>query len=115
MDYPPRIRALLEKAKAAQGDALRVRARGENFEGVLMPHTSFSGEDILTIKLGSGYNIGIAVEDVESVEVTAKHAAHTVDRKLPPPSHTKPTIAVLGTGARSPPTWTTAPAPCIPR
>ncbi len=98
MEYPPRIHALLEKAKAVQGDALRVKARGETFEGVLMPHTSFSGEDILTVKLGSGYNIGIAVEDVESVEVTAKHAAHGVDRNLPPSSKAKPTIAVLGTG-----------------
>jgi glutamyl-tRNA(Gln) amidotransferase subunit D len=98
MDYPPRIRALLEKAEATQGDSLRVKARGETYEGVLMPHTSFSGEDIVTIKLGTGYNIGIAVEDIEAIEVTAKHAAHTVDRKLPPPSKTKPTIAVLGTG-----------------
>ncbi len=98
MEYPPKIRALLEKAKAAQGDSLRVRARGESYEGVLMPHTSFSGEDILTIKLGSGYNIGIAAEDVESVEVTAKHAPHKLDRTLPSSSKAKPTIAVLGTG-----------------
>ncbi len=98
MDYPPRIRALLEKAKAGEGDAVRVKARGETYEGVLMPHTSFSGEDILTVKLGSGYNIGIAAEDVEAVEVTAKHTPHTVERKLPPASMSKPTIAVLGTG-----------------
>ncbi len=98
MDYPPRIRTLLDQAKAGQGDVLRVKARGETYEGVLMPHTSFSGEDILTIKLGSGYNIGIAAEDIESVAVTAKHAPHTVDRKLPPPSASKPTVAVLGTG-----------------
>ena len=98
MDYPPRINALLDPAKAAQGDSLRVKARGETYEGVLMPHTSFSGEDILTIKLGNGYNIGIAAEDVESIEVTAKQAAHKLERKLPPPSRTKPTIAILGTG-----------------
>ena len=98
MEYPPRIRALLDKAKASQGDTLRVKARGETYEGVLMPHTSFSGEDILTLKLGSGYNIGIAAEDVESVEIAAKHAAHKVDRRLPPPAKAKPTIAVLGTG-----------------
>lgn len=98
MDYPPRIRALLDKAQAVPGDSLRVRARGETYEGVLMPHTSFSGEDILTVKLGSGYNIGIAADDVESVEVATKHAAHTAARRLPPPSKDKPTIAVLGTG-----------------
>ena len=98
MDYPPKVRALLEKAKADRGDAVRVKARGETYEGVLMPHTSFSGEDILTIKLGSGYNIGIALEDVQAVEVTAKHTPHAVDRTLPPPSQAKPTIAVLGPG-----------------
>ena len=98
MDYPPRIRALLEQAKASQGDSLRVRARGETYEGVLMPHTSFSGEDILTIKLGTGYNIGIAAEDMESIEVTAKHTPHKVDRTVPPPGAAKSTIAVLGTG-----------------
>ena len=86
MDYPPRIRALLDRAQAAQGDSLRVKARGDTYEGVLMPHTSFSGEDILAIKLGNGYNIGIALEDVESLEVTAKHAAAKVDRTLPSPS-----------------------------
>lgn len=98
MEYPPKIRALLEKAKAAQGDTLRVRARGETYEGVLMPHTSFSGEDILTIKLGSGYNLGIAVDDVEGIEVTARPAPRKVARTLPPPAKDKPTIAVLGTG-----------------
>ncbi len=98
MEYPPRIHALLEKAKATQGDTVRVKARGETYEGVLMPHTSFSGEDILTLKLGTGYNIGIAAEDVESVQVTAKPAPQKVERGLPPPSQARPTIAVLGTG-----------------
>ncbi len=98
MEYPPKIRTLLDKAKAGQGDSVRVKARGETYEGVLMPHTSFSGEDILTVKLGSGYNIGIAAEDVEAVEVTAKHTPHMLDRQLPPASASKPTIAVLGTG-----------------
>ncbi len=98
MDYPPKIRALLEKAKAGQGDSVRVTARGETYEGVLMPHTSFSGEDILTIKLGSGYNIGIAAEDVQGIEVVAKQTPHKVDQRLPPSPKDKPTVAVLGTG-----------------
>jgi glutamyl-tRNA(Gln) amidotransferase subunit D len=98
MEYPPKIRALLTKAKAATGDSLRVRARGKSYEGVLMPHHGFSGEDILTIKLDNGYNVGIAVADVEAVEVTARHAPKKVERNAPPPSKDKPTIAVLGTG-----------------
>src|SRR5207247_1235627 len=61
----PRVRALLDRAKADQGEAVAVRAKGERYEGILMPHTSFSGEDVLTVKLPNGYNIGIAVGDIE--------------------------------------------------
>src|SRR3989454_10065147 len=98
MDYPPRIRAVLYHSKATQGDTVVVQARGERYEGTLRPHHGFSGEDILTLKLPSGYNVGIAVGDVESVEVTAKPPVTRPERHLPPPTEDKPTIAVLGTG-----------------
>src|SRR5713226_1439175 len=51
MEYPPRVRALLDRAKADQGDSVVVRAKGERYEGTLMPHHGFSGDDILTVKL----------------------------------------------------------------
>src|SRR5881296_361643 len=98
MDYPPRVRAVLDRAKADQGDTVLVVAKGERYEGTLMPHHGFSGEDILTVKLPNGYNIGIAVADIESVDVTAKHSPASIERRLPPPTKAKPTVAVLGTG-----------------
>ncbi|MEK6988208.1 MAG: asparaginase domain-containing protein, partial [Candidatus Thermoplasmatota archaeon] len=98
MEYPPKIRALLDRAHADQGDSVAVTARGETYAGVLMPRHGFSGEDILTVKLGNGYNIGIAVGDITALEVTAKQAPHKVERHLPRPSKDKPTLAVLGTG-----------------
>jgi len=98
MDYPPRVRALLDRAKADEGDSIVVRARGERYSGTLMPHHGFSGEDILTIKLPNGYNIGIAIADIETIEVTAKGTRGRADRKLPPAAKDKPTVAVLGTG-----------------
>lgn len=98
MEYPPRVKALLDRAGANQGDSVVVHAKGERFEGILMPHHGFSGEDILTVKLPTGYNIGIAAGDIESVEVIAKHVPATVERHLPPPTNDKPTVAVLGTG-----------------
>lgn len=98
MDYPPRIRALLASAKAEQGDTVAVRTRATEHSGILMPHHGFSGEDILTIKLGTGYNIGIEVGDIEAMEVTAKRPLASVERKLPRETKDKPTIAVLGTG-----------------
>src|SRR3989441_819326 len=98
MDYPPRIRAVLDRSKATQGDVVVVQAKGERYEGTLMPHHGFSGEDILTLKLPNGYNIGIAVGDIESVEVAAKPPATRAERHLPAPTKDKPTVAVLGTG-----------------
>ncbi|OGS48310.1 MAG: glutamyl-tRNA(Gln) amidotransferase subunit D [Euryarchaeota archaeon RBG_16_68_13] len=98
MEYPKRVRDLLERAGAIEGDSLEVSARGKTYEGVLMPHHSFSGEDILTVKLVTGYNIGIAVQDVERVAVLRKAATVPGGRKLPPPSKDLPTVAVLGTG-----------------
>src|SRR5213080_2902002 len=98
MDYPPRVRALLDRVKATQGDGVVVQAKGERYEGTLMPHHGFSGEDILTLKLPTGYNVGIAVGDVESIEVTTKPPVTRPERHLPPPTEDKPTVAVLGTG-----------------
>ncbi|HYT17812.1 MAG TPA: Glu-tRNA(Gln) amidotransferase subunit GatD [Thermoplasmata archaeon] len=98
MDYPPRVRAVLDRANATHGDSVVVHAKGERYEGTVMPHHGFSGEDILTLKLPNGYNIGIAVGDIESVEVTAKQAGIGAERHLPPPTKDKLTVAVLGTG-----------------
>ncbi|HKW42583.1 MAG TPA: Glu-tRNA(Gln) amidotransferase subunit GatD [Thermoplasmata archaeon] len=98
MDYPPRVKALLDRAGAGQGDSVVVHARGERFDGTLMPHHGFSGEDILTLKLATGYNVGIAVGEIESIEVTARTTARELRRQLPPPAKDKPTVAVLSTG-----------------
>ena len=98
MDYPPRVHAILDRAGADQGDSIAVRAKGERYEGILMPHHGFSGEDIVTIKLASGYNIGIAIGDIESIEVKGKHSPASIERHLPPATKDRPTVAVLGTG-----------------
>src|SRR3981081_133496 len=82
MEYPPRVRALLDRAKGDQGDSVVVRAKGERDEGTLMPHRGFSGADVLTVKLPSGYNTGITVGDIESIEVTAKPTPASVQRRL---------------------------------
>ncbi|MGQ0797251.1 MAG: Glu-tRNA(Gln) amidotransferase subunit GatD [Methanobacteriota archaeon] len=98
MDYPPKVRALLERAHAAEGDAVVVAARGARYAGVVMPHHGFSGDAILTIKLENGYNIGIEVGDITSVEVTRRSEPAKVARTLPPPRRDRATVAVLGTG-----------------
>src|SRR2546428_9059566 len=98
MEYPPAVRKLLDAAKADLGDAVAVTARGDRLEGVVMPHHAFSGPDILTLKLGSGYNVGIDVKDIAKVEVVAKHVPAPKKAVHVPRSGTLPVLGVLGTG-----------------
>ena len=98
MGFPEPVHVILVTAGAAAGDTVEVTARGERYRGVVMPHHSFSGDDILTLKLENGYNVGIEVRDVSAVHLVQKHdAAKAVPRRAPP-SGGKPTMVVLGTG-----------------
>src|SRR5881397_2076226 len=77
MDYPPAVQQLLAKAGAAVGDTVAVTARRDRLEGVVMPHHAFSGADILTLKLGNGYNVGIDLKDITGIDLVSKHAPAT--------------------------------------
>jgi glutamyl-tRNA(Gln) amidotransferase subunit D len=98
MEYPPAVRRLLDAAKADVGDTVAVTARGDRLEGVVMPHHAFSGPDILTLKLGSGYNVGIDVKDVAKAELVTKHVPSPKKTVQVPRSGTLPVLSVLGTG-----------------
>ena len=98
MEYPPSVRRLLDAATADVGDTVAVTARGDRLEGVVMPHHAFSGPDILTLKLGSGYNVGIDVNDVAKVELVAKNAPAPKKAVVVPRSGNLPVLSVLGTG-----------------
>jgi glutamyl-tRNA(Gln) amidotransferase subunit D len=63
-----------------------------------MPRHSFSGPDILTLKLDNGYNVGL-LEPGAKVEVLEKGKARFRPMPAPPATDVeKPTIALLGTG-----------------
>jgi len=83
---------------AGPGDRIRLSyADGTSFEGVLMPRHAFSSEDVMTVKLDNGYNLGLA-RDGAAVEVLAKGTPRKAEHRLPPEDPSKPTVAVLGTG-----------------
>lgn len=96
-EYPEQLKGRLGAAGAAEGD--RVRVGGErSYEGVVMPHTEFSGADILVLKLDTGYNVGIPVSQISAVDLVEKARTSAATRVLPPPRAGKPLAAVLGTG-----------------
>ena len=98
MEYPPAIKRVLDAAGAGVGDTVAVTARGDRLEGVVMPHHAFSGPDILTLKLGNGYNVGIDAKDVAKVELVAKHVPAPKKAVHVPRSGKLPVLGVLGTG-----------------
>jgi len=98
MEYPPAIKTLLDAAGAGVGDTVAVTARGDRLEGVVMPHHAFSGPDILTLKLGNGYNVGIDAKDVAKVELVAKHVPAPKKVVQVSRSGRLPVLGVLGTG-----------------
>ncbi|HPD08482.1 MAG TPA: hypothetical protein PKZ73_01555 [Methanomassiliicoccales archaeon] len=98
MSYSERAKGLLARSKADEGDTVRLRAGGREHVGILMPHHGFSHPDVIVIKLGSGYNIGVRVDDGSELIVEAKAGARAPRPMPPQPSSGLPAVSFLGTG-----------------
>ena len=98
MSYSERAKGLLARSKADEGDTVRLRAGGREHVGILMPHHGFSDPDVIVIKLGSGYNIGVRVDDGSELMVEAKAGARAPRPMPPQPSSGLPAVSFLGTG-----------------
>ena len=97
----PRKKDIEEKLKTVNadiGDIIRIIRNDEQHEGVLMPHHEFSDDDIITIKLKTGYNIGIAVDKKTEIMLVQKQKATEKQTKKIPYDQKKPTISIVGTG-----------------
>ncbi len=89
MTYSERAKHLLASSQASEGDTVRLKAGGKEHAGVLMPHHDFSHPDVIVIKLKSGYNIGVMVDDSSELKVESKA------RRAPPGPRRPPTRAVF--------------------
>jgi glutamyl-tRNA(Gln) amidotransferase subunit D len=92
------IEEKLKKVNADIGDIIRIIRNDEQHEGVLMPHHEFSDDDIITIKLKTGYNIGIAVDKKTEIILVQKQKTTEKKTKKIPFDQKKPTISIIGTG-----------------
>lgn len=97
----PRKKGVEEKLNAVNaevGDIIKILRKDEEFEGVLMPHHEFSDDDIITIKLNTGYNIGVAVDQHTEITLVQKQKTSQKQTKKIPHDPKKPTISIIGTG-----------------
>lgn len=98
MPYRGLPEKLLRDAGAEPGDTVRVQGPKGEVRGVLMPHHDFSGEDIVTVKLDSGYNVGVQVQAGSSVELVQRAAKQAAKPRAMPQRAELPRVALLGTG-----------------
>jgi glutamyl-tRNA(Gln) amidotransferase subunit D len=88
-----RAEVLIKKFRAGYGDEIELLAE-KNYTGVLMP----SHNDIITLKLKSGYNIGVKIDEKSKIRVTRKKEEKTKPLKKEEFSKGKPVISMISTG-----------------
>ncbi len=92
------IKDKLKKENIEPGDRIKVETKKLRREGILMPHHDFSNEEIITIKLDNGYNIGVAIDKNSEIKLISKHKKVKKKQKEIPFDKKKPTVSVIGTG-----------------
>jgi len=88
----------LHHLKIETGDIIKIVQNNKQYEGVLMPHHEFSGDDIITIKLKNGYNLGVAVDEQTKISIVQKQKTLEKQTKKIPVDKDKPTVSIIGTG-----------------
>ena len=80
-------------------DVRLVNDRGSVFEGVILPRSGNYDDLHVVIKLKNGYNVGLHVDRVKSVEeVGYKEAIYKIPEKEFPSRPDLPSVTLLGTG-----------------
>ncbi len=98
MTYSERARQLLASSNVSEGDTVRLKAGGKEHTGVLMPHHEFSHPDVIVIKLKSGYNIGVKVNERSEMHLEVKAQERPVHRPAHREDECLPKLSFLGTG-----------------
>lgn len=98
MPYRGLPEKLIRDAGAEPGDTVLVRSAKGEVRGVLMPHHDFSGDDIVTVKVDSGYNVGVRVDAGSSVELAQRSSKGAAKPRAIPARGDLPRVAMLGTG-----------------
>ncbi len=85
----------MAKKTPNMGDLVEIKTESEILEGKFIPSQK---KDIITIKLSSGYNIGIDKKKIKSIKVIKQHKEKKEELKKIKSNKQLPTIAILHTG-----------------
>ncbi|MBN2155040.1 MAG: Glu-tRNA(Gln) amidotransferase subunit GatD [Candidatus Lokiarchaeota archaeon] len=81
-------------------DKVEIKKGNSIFQGIILPRNQFAEDGYIEIKLKNGYNIGIKVQDLDTVRVVGKNPPMKVEFKgvSVPKDRAKPNVTLLGTG-----------------
>jgi glutamyl-tRNA(Gln) amidotransferase subunit D len=98
--YRGHARSRLEQWGMRVWGDVRVRnTAGSTFEGVILPRGETFDDQHLVLKLKTGYNVGIHVDRIESIEELGfKEAVYKIPEKAFPVTPELPNVTLLGTG-----------------
>jgi glutamyl-tRNA(Gln) amidotransferase subunit D len=90
---------LLREAGVSVGDEVEVVKEGKSYHGFLMARYEYGDPEVIVLKLGNGYNIGVkAVYGTRVVKLTASSQPSFKPPPPPQPHPGLPHVAVIGTG-----------------
>ena len=78
---------------------VEIKTKEGNFTGIILPRSETADILHVVLKLRSGYNVGIAAKNIETIQVTGRKEAHyKIPEKDFPYDPKKPRVKLFGTG-----------------
>ncbi len=87
----------LKKNNVKVGDSIKITA-DLTYSGILMPRYESGDDKHLVVKLGSGYNAGINVDDIQNIEIVSSSEVKPKQDQERKDDPTLPKILLLSTG-----------------
>jgi glutamyl-tRNA(Gln) amidotransferase subunit D len=98
--YRGRLLERLTRERIRTWSEIQVRKPdGAHFKGVVLPRSMHTSDDYLTIKVDTGYNVGIQLPDDATIEeVGYRHGEYRIPEKSVDIDPSVPNVTLLGTG-----------------
>jgi glutamyl-tRNA(Gln) amidotransferase subunit D len=97
--YSKKILEVLKSKRIEIGDMVRITKGKETYEGILMPRIELGDQNSLTVKLESGYNVGLSFDKSAAIKKLGKGKKLGVVPKVKIKGSKKlPDVSIVATG-----------------
>lgn len=97
--YRGKALALIKSAGASIGEKVKLETEGEIVEGLLMPRAAGRDDNHIVLKLATGYNVGVRINEKTRIQVLGTGAKPTLSRPpVPNPTQNLPRVTIFSTG-----------------